>query len=328
MIKPLASDKPTQTLQKPTLLWVFGMIAAIIVLYAISWVWSAELLQDVAPLWSSAIRLGASFIGIVFFNLIRGHSGFKKLFGDANPRHLSLLAITGFSGFFALSYVALTSISATLLVLILSSIPVLTFLQSVLYFRQAATLFSICGTICTLLAIILFAHSSGVEADLSSGKDHILLPWGILFALFAAVSYAFYGLSYKRLLSHYSVTDILPGLLGIGTVFSAITALLIEGVPSGFSVSLIGQLLVIGAIIAAPVYVMYNLLIVRTDPLIASTISILAPVSTFIIEQAVRGHSLIGHSIDPGHFAALAISAIGLLLLFLSNKYQGKSHET
>lgn len=282
------------------------LLLGIISFYALSWVWSAKVLTTATPLWSVAIRLAASWAVVVAINRLRGT-------GPSTAPPLGIgpvlcLSIIGFGGFFGLTYLALVDIPASLLVLVLSTIPILTLLQGVLLFGMRAGPLSLIGVGLIALAIILYAFQ--IDPAVSAGTG-----LGIVFGLMAAVGYSFYGLLYKKWASGIGVMDLLPRLLLPSAIGVAALALAIEG-PRAMGAVNILSLAVIGAAIAAPVYVMYNALILRAGPLVAGSISVAAPITTFVLE----GIMMQGQRLAPGAFALVLLGAAGVALLVLANQ--------
>ena len=282
------------------------LLLGIIALYALSWVWSAQVLMTAPPLWSAAIRLAASLGAILALNAVRRRSG-RDASRLALPRIL-VLSLLGFAGFFGLTYLALADIPASLLVLVLSTIPILTLLQGRVLFGMRLGPFSMVGILCICAAIWLFAQL----VDPVSGSDPLL---GIVFGLVAAAGYSFYGLLYKKWAGSVMVTDLLPWLLAPSAIAIALLAFHLEGAPR-IVMADIAALAVIGALIAAPIYVMYNALILRAGPLAASSISVAAPITTFILESLMIRHQALGVSA----FALVLIGAVGVALLALDGQ--------
>lgn len=276
--------------------------------YAMSWVWSARILETASPLWSVAIRLAASWAAVVVINALRrGWAPRTRVPGLAiGPT--AVLSLLGFAGFFGLTYLALAEIPASLLVLVLSTIPVLTLLQGVLLFGMRAGPMALSGIGCIMAAVALFARQLDPVAI---GNP---LP-GILCGLAAAVGYSFYGLLYKKWAAGLDIMALLPCLLLPSALGIAALALAVEGKPALERVD-VAALALIGAVIAAPVYVMYNALILRAGPLVAGAISVAAPITTFILENLMSG----GQRLDPGAFALVVLGAAGVALLMHANQ--------
>lgn len=282
------------------------LLLGIIACYALSWVWSAQVLMTAPPLWSVAIRLTASLGAVLVLNVLRRRSirGAERL---ALPRVL-VLSVLGFAGFFGLTYLALADIPASLLVLVLSTIPIMTLLQGRVLFGMAAGPRSMAGILCIGAAIALFAR----QVDPASGSDPAL---GIAFGLAAAVGYSFYGLLYKKWAGGVGVMDLLPWLLAPSAIVMALVAFHLEGAPRIASAD-ISALATIGALIAAPVYFMYNALILRAGPLVAGSISVAAPITTFTLESLMIRQQALG----PSAFALVLIGAAGVALLVLDGQ--------
>lgn len=287
-----------------------ALLVGIIVFYALSWVWSADVLASASPLWSVAIRLSASLVAVLVMNM--AGSGFAKTGAQATAQvgllPILMLSLLGFGGFFGLTYVALGMIPASLLVLVLSTIPILTLIQGRVLFGTRIAPLQLAGILCIAGAIILFARQTGPVGD------NVALV-GIGCGLFAAIGYSFYGLLYKKWASQVAVLDLLPWLLAPSAFAFAALGFVIEGAPL-IAAADIAALAIIGALIAAPVYVMYNALILRAGPLTASSISVAAPITTFILESVMIRH----HTLGPAAFTLVLVGATGVALLMLDGQ--------
>ncbi|MEO9823501.1 MAG: DMT family transporter [Paracoccaceae bacterium] len=297
---------------------VLLLLVGIMALYAASWVWSGQVLTEAPPLWAVVIRLSASLAVILLVNHFnRSDTASETHDGPTLPQTLVLSAL-GFAGFFCFTYFALQSIPPSLLVLVLSGIPILTFLQGALFFGAPLAALSIAGTVLIAGATALFAMRLGVDGTTMTANDSLI---GIGYGVLAAIGYSFYGLLYKKWAVSAPVVRLLPRLIAPSIIGIVMIALVFEGSPLNISVRTILELIVIGAILAAPVYMMYNTLILISGPLAASSISVCAPISTFLLDTLVseqRGLTMID-------FALVLAASVGVVLLVLFNQPKAKT---
>jgi drug/metabolite transporter (DMT)-like permease len=263
-----------------------ALFCGILVFYSASWVLSGIILASAPPLWSVVLRLVASLAAVCAINALGG--GFLPL-ERARERAgaLILLAFLGFAVFFTTTYLALRYLQPSQLVLALSLIPGITYFIGLIALGERHTWASTAGIAVSTAAVFLFAAPS-LQALTEGGLV------GLAFALTAAIGYALYGALYQKRLSGLPVLGVLPYLLGASAAMVAVVALAVEGAPSGFSARDAAGLLVIGAFLAAPIYVMYNQLIVGHGALLASLISVAAPMLTLSLETAIGLRPTIG----------------------------------
>ena len=76
------------------------------------------------------------------------------------------------------------------------------------------------------------------------------------------------------------------------------------------------QLIAIGAVVAAPVYVMYNALILRAGALVAASIGVAAPIATYTLDVV----SDPDRSLAPATLLLVLLGATGVFLLILASQ--------
>lgn len=297
---------------------VLLLLAGIIALYAASWVWSGQVLTDAPPLWAVAIRLSASLAVILLVNHFDRPDHTSGPHDGPTQPQMFVLSALGFAGFFCFTYFALRSIPPSLLVLVLSGIPILTFLQGALFFGAPFAALSIAGTVLIAGATALFATRLGVDGETMTNNASLV---GIGYGVLAAIGYSFYGLLYKKWAASAPVMQLLPRLIAPSIIGILALALVFEGSPLNISGRAGLELIIIGAILAAPVYMMYNTLILISGPLAASSISVCAPITTFLLDTLVSEQ----RGLTMFDFTLVLVASAGVLLLVLSNQPKAKS---
>lgn len=277
-----------------------ALFCGILVFYSASWVLSGVVLASAPPLWSVVIRLAASLLAVCAINAFTG--GFLPV-RQARERSgaILLLAFLGFALFFTTTYLALRHLQPSQLVLALSLIPGITYCIGLLALGERHTWASSAGIAVSTAAVFLFAAPS-LQALTAGGLV------GLAFALTAAVGYALYGALYQKRLAGLPVLGVLPYLLAGSVVMVAVAALATEDLPKGIVARDAAGLLFIGAFRAAPIYVMYNQLIIGHGALLASLISVAAPLLTLSIETAIG----LRRSIGAGEIALAVLGSIGV----------------
>ena len=266
----------------------FALLCGILLFYSASWVLSGIVISSAPPLWSVVIRLTSSLAAICVINTFT-----RRFLPISDARSLAgslvVLSVLGFAIFFVATYLALRSLHPSQLVLALSLIPGFTYVIGLIALGDRHSSASLIGIIVSTVAVFLFAAPSLNKLMQSSTT-------GLSFAFLAAIGYALYGVIYQRRLSAMPVLGILPYLISISIVIVAVLALTLEGLPTGLSLRDTVYLVFIGAVLAAPIYVFYNLLISHHGALLASLISVAAPLLTMGLETIVGLRPSIGFS--------------------------------
>lgn len=286
--------------------------AGCLLCYTLSWVLAKSIVREVPPVWAGAGRLLASFCVLTL--ILAFQRGQRLRAHDIRQRAWPILslAVLGFAGYFTLTFVALRLLPPTDLVVVLSLMPGLTYLLGIWLFGDAANALKTLGITIATACVIVFQQEA--SAGLSAGR------WaGVALGLLAAVGYALYGLLYGRTMKGLPVLGLLPVFTGLATMMAVVLALALEGIPTLPSWRALLSIACIGAFLSAPVYVMFNQLVLQGHALMATLVGVVGPFTVLLLEQALGLRTATG-----GEVLLMAAAAGGVMLVLrgqaLSNR--------
>lgn len=277
----------------------------ILLLFSTSWLLSKNLINHIPVMHAVGLRLGATTFSLWLFVVFCDRTAFT--YSPLPSRFVSffILSILGFSLYFFCSFSALKSLEASDLIMVLATIPAMTYLLGMLSRKLSFSWLKLSGVLIVSTAALAF------NTHAPKGGDISLI--GLLLGLVAATSYSLYGLLSKNYLSDFPLMISLAWI----TLISAITfvpVFILDPVPlSLISVDDVFKVLLLGTVCSAPVYVLYQKLLIDGGVLYANSIGLLAPFGV------ATGEWLIG---DGMAFGAVKITAmfaamVGIFLLLI-----------
>ncbi len=283
---------------RPAAFW-----AGCLLCYTLSWVLAKSIVREVPPLWAGAGRLLASFCVLTLIVVVQRSQQVSPHEIRQRAPAILLLAVLGFAGYFTLTFAALRFLRSTDLVVVLALTPGLTYLLGVLVFREPASALKTLGIAIATACVVLFQREASL--DLTQGR------WaGVWLGLLAAVGYALYGLLYGRTMKGLPVLGLLPLFTGSAALMATALALALEGIPAAPSWQALISIVCIGAFLSAPVYVMFNQLVLQGHTLMATLVGVVGPFTVLLLEQALGWRAA-----TRGEVMLMVAAAAGVLLV-------------
>ncbi len=211
----------------------------------------------------------------------------SRLFADSWKDELWLLlgGITGGSFYFLAENTALGITLATNVAFIICTVPLLTAILSILFYKQErATRGLIGGSLLALVGVALVVYNGNFVLKIS--------PLGDFLTLLAAFSWAFYSLIMRRLLARYTTVFITRKIFFYG-VLTILPAFLWH--PWQFPLSgllrpvIITNILFLAVLASLVCYVVWNMVLKRLGTVQASNYIYLNPIFTLIGSMLMIG---------------------------------------
>jgi len=254
-------------------LLVFSII--ILILFCISWLLSKDVLERMPPLHVAGLRMAVTAVTLwlVAAYAARRHVGPRRP-KNMWPRFLSL-SVFGFSWYFGSSFMALQVMTASELTVVLALIPGITYVLGLLLRNVYFSWMKSSGVLLVTAAALAF-NGAILGGDLHIG--------GLALALSAAVSYAIYGLLSRRWLAD---LPLLPSLAQIVTLATAsfVPLFILDAAPLALlTTDAALKIAIMGVFCSAPVYILYQKIIVTGGVVYANAIGLLAPFFLYLVE--------------------------------------------
>ena len=275
-------------------------------LFSASWIVSKDIVSGLPAAHATGLRLTATAAALWLILAIHkpGRLPLSALPG-ALPGFV-LLAILGFAAYFLLSFAALVPLQASQLSMILASIPAITYLIALALDMDQPNALKFIGVPLVTIGAVWFnlADVHGLTVG------HVA---GLAMAAGAALSYALYGLCSKKFLS----SRPLLGSLAWITTFAAlmfVPVYIVDPAPLlTLSPDSIVKIALLGAVLSAPIYVLYQVVLASGGVVYANSIGVMAPFVILAAELAVGFR----HDVTLPEIVAMMIGAIGVALVFI-----------
>lgn len=285
----------------------YNLYALILVIIGCAWVFAHEVALVLPPWQSSAIRiLGLSSAAILLFlRKERKRSTSSTKHARTQPIRIAIVGSLGFTIYFGTSFAALKHLDASEIGMTMVMIPGVAYIIALIFFGDRFSARKVLGLLIASAGTTIYINK-GFNLPSFSSMIGLLLAGG------SVLSYAMYGLLYKKWLSHIGVMEIIP-YMGLAALVTATPLAAYEAVALGAIPTLksfLGAFL-LGALFTMPVFAIYQKLILLRGPTVANTVGLLTPFSVMIAEIALgKGDGVTG--ID---LSALAICGLGVWLV-------------
>ena len=253
------------------------LTAVILILFSGSWVLSKEVVGSVSPVLATGVRL---------------------LFTT------TVLSIFGFSAYFISTFEALKDLKASELTMLLSSIPGFTYVLGVLFGVLSFSWLRFFGVLVVTLGGVMFNVSPGA----SFGGVQ-----GIAFAFLGALSYSVYGLLSRVWLERDSIVVSVAWITLMSFVSFIPFVLAHHDSLMGIAMDDVVKLFVLGGLLSAPVYVLYQKVLSVGGVVYANSVGLLAPCVVVASEWALGEDVLM----DGGRLIWMMVTMLGIFLLYV-----------
>jgi len=280
--------------------------ATILLLFCVSWLLSKDVTGYMPALHVAGLRMAVTAVALWIAAACVAH----KQVGLSSPEysktiwlHFFLLSVFGFSLYFGSSFMALHSLAASELTVVLALIPGITYILGWLLHSVRFSRAKSAGVLLVTAAAVAFNGGN------QGGGIHL---GGLALALVAAASYAIYGLLSRRWLAD---LPLLPSLARIVTLaaISFVPLFILDWAPlaalSGDAALKIG---IMGVFCSAPVYILYQKIIAQGGVVYANSIGVLAPFFLYLMELLLVREM----RFDMIKILSLMIVILGAFLLF------------
>ena len=256
------------------LAWMWGVS---LVCYALSWTLSRNVVEQLPPAWAASGRLLATacMLGVLAWLQPRHRIGMAQLRGSWQS--FALLALLGFGGYFGLTFSALQFLHATDLSVVLALTPAMTYLLAVLGGSERVRWRCSAGVALATFSALAF---HGLGAGRAAGMHGV----GVALAMAAVAAYAGYAVLYGRKLGAWPVVGTVAVLTLLASAQLAVFALLIEGPPPVLSGGAMLKLAILGALLSAPVYVLFSRMVQSGHTLLATLVAVAGPFGVLALE--------------------------------------------
>jgi drug/metabolite transporter (DMT)-like permease len=223
-----------------------------------------------------------------------------------------MLALLGFVLYSLLTFAALMVLNPSDLGMTLALIPGFTYALGLAFFNDRVHHLKLLGVPLATGAALYYTTDGFLSLEAAD-------TFGIAMAAGAAFGYALYGLTYKRFMADLPMTCVLPFITTVAFLMFLPWFLFIS--PEKISIDLwtVAKLLILGAGLSAPVFLMYHAVIDLGGVLYANSIGILSPFAILLTEWAFGYRN----SASLGELIAMTACAVGVALIF---KDASRSH--
>jgi len=285
---------------------LFFFSATILVLFCISWLLSKDVIEHMPALHVAGLRMAvtAAVLWIAAACVARKQAGLPSpQYSKAMWLHFFLLSVFGFSLYFGSSFMALNTLAASELTVVLALIPGITYILEWLLRSVRFSWIKSTGVLLVTAAAVAFNgghHDGGIHLG------------GLALALLAAASYTIYGLLSRRWLAD---LPLLPSLARIVALAAAsfVPLYILDWAPlatlSGDAALKIG---IMGVFCSAPVYILYQKIIAQGGVVYANAIGVLAPFFLYLAGLLLAREM----RFDMVKILSLMVVILGAFLLF------------
>ncbi|MEQ8965571.1 MAG: DMT family transporter [Azospirillaceae bacterium] len=284
---------------------LLALTGGILACFTASWVLAKHIVDGAPPEVSAAGRVLATSVLLWAVFLVRPGARAKPSAVLRRWPAVVLLALLGFFLYSLLTFLALTVLDPSELGMTLALIPGFTYLLALAFFGDRLHPLKLVGVPLATGAALYYTTDG--FAGIAAGD-----AFGIAAAAGAALSYALYGLFYKRLMGDLPITGVLPFVTATAFLMFLPWLAVLEPAARAIDPATALQLLLLGAGLSAPVFLMYHAVIVSGGVLYANSIGILSPFAILLAEWAVGYRD----GVAAGELAAMAACAAGVALIF------------
>ena len=280
------------------------LTAVILILFSGSWVLSKEVVGSVSPVLATGVRL--LFTTTVLWLWVFCSEGRRGSFHLRRGRavRFAVLSIFGFSAYFISTFEALKDLKASELTMLLSSIPGFTYVLGVLFGVLSFSWLRFFGVLVVTLGGVMFNVSPGA----SFGGVQ-----GIAFAFLGALSYSVYGLLSRVWLERDSIVVSVAWITLMSFVSFIPFVLAHHDSLMGLAMDDVVKLFVLGGLLSAPVYVLYQKVLSVGEVVYANSVGLLAPCVVVASEWALGEDVLM----DGGRLIWMMVTMLGIFLLYV-----------
>ena len=280
------------------------LTVVILILFSGSWVLSKEVVGSVSPFLATGVRL--FFTTMVLWIWLLCSEGRRSSFylTSAGVAKFAVLSIFGFSVYFISTFEALKDLKASELTMLLSSIPAFTYVLGVLFGVLSFSWLKFFGVLVVTLGGVMFNMGPGV----SFGGIQ-----GIAFAFLGALSYSVYGLLSRAWLGRDSIVVSVSWITLMSFVSFLPFLLVHHDSLVGLSWNDVVKLFVLGGLLSAPVYVLYQKVLSVGGVVYANSVGLLAPCVVVVSEWVLGGDVLM----DGGRLVWMMVTMLGVFLLYV-----------
>lgn len=281
------------------------LTVAILACFTAGWVLAKNIVDGAPPYVSATGRVLATSLFLWIFLLLHPGERVKPSIVLRRWPAIIVLALLGFVLYSLLTFFALTVLNPSDLGMTLALIPGFTYALGLAFFGDRLQNLKLLGVPLATGAALYYT----TDGFLSFAAKDVL---GIAMAAGAALSYALYGLTYKRLMADLPMTSVLP-FITAAAFLMFLPGLLVVG-PEARSINFwtVVKLLMLGAGLSAPVFLMYHTVIELGGVLYANSIGILSPFAILLTEWAFGYRSGVG----LGELSAMIACAVGVAFIF------------
>ncbi|WP_329126436.1 DMT family transporter [Streptomyces sp. NBC_01465] len=287
-----------------------AMAVSLVALLAGTWLLSGALVAGTAPLGVAAGRTAVCCLALtaVAASTASGRADLRR--AAARPGTVWLLGLLGFAGYAAGTLLAIPRIGTSLTNLVVALMPCFSMVIGGLFFGERSGVRKVSG------AALAAAAGAGYAALGAEAGDFD--PMGLLLAAAATAGFAVYGFLYRARLSGLPPLAVLPVLLGAASAVLVPMALpaLLSDPPSaaqGWGIVLLG------AVVYAPAYLVQHRLILLTGPVFTAAVQLAVPFTVRLGDWAL------GTAPAPSsaEVALLAVCCGGIALVTLPARRAG-----
>lgn len=303
--------KPTDTHLPGRRFYLLALSAGILACFTASWLLAKHIVTDAPAEASAAGRIFATSLLFWVIVALRPEHRVPWARIRVRWRGVVVLGLLGFVLYSLLTFLALTVLDASELGMTLALIPGFTYLLGLAFFGDRLHPLKLTGVPLATGAALYFT-TDGFRAlglDGAMAGEQIA---GVLAATGAAVSYALYGLVYKRIMVDLPIAGVLAWVTLAAFVLFLPYLALVDASLRTMDLATIASLLLLGAGLSAPVFLMYHAVIVSGGVLYANSVGILSPFAILLAEWALgqRGGLSVGEGVS------MACCALGVALIF------------
>lgn len=292
--------------QQPTgRLRLLGLTVGILACFTASWVLAKSIVENAPAEISAAGRVLATslLMWAILFVRPRWRVSAKQVL-----RRWPAVLLLGLLGFFLyslLTFLALTVLKPSELGMTLALIPGFTYLLALAFFGDQLHPLKLIGVPLATAAALYYTTNGFIGFALADA-------FGVAMAAGAALSYALYGLCYKKLMGDLPIVSTLAFVTAAAFVMFVPFILAMDSESRIVDPLTGAKLLMLGAGLSAPVFLMYHAVIVSGGVLYANSIGILSPFTILLAEWAFGYRD----GVLTGELVAMAACAIGVTLIF------------
>lgn len=280
------------------------LTAAILILFSGSWILSKEVVGSVPPFLATGVRL--FFTTMVLWLWLLCSEGRRSSFylTSVGVAKFAVLSIFGFSVYFISTFEALKDLKASELTMLLSSIPAFTYVLGVLFGVLSFSWLKFFGVLVVTLGGVMFNMGPGVSFGGIQGSA---------FAFLGALSYSVYGLLSRAWLGRDSIVVSVSWITLMSFVSFLPFLLVHHDSLVGLSWNDVVKLFVLGGLLSAPVYVLYQKVLSVGGVVYANSVGLLAPCVVVVSEWVMGGDVLM----DGGRLVWMMVTMLGVFLLYV-----------